>query len=73
MLQGLKRLFFGQPAHHDAGLPYDEEMLGVTPLHELVQMNIELGRQIDALREKRKQVKARIDPLLIEIAARGGN
>lgn len=72
MLQGLKKLFFGQPDHEDEGLPFDEALEGVS-LDDMVQMNIELGRQIDELREKRRMLKARIDPILLEIAARKGN
>lgn len=73
MLQGLKKLFFGQPDHNDEGLPFDDAALDGASLDELIQMNIELGRQIDELREKRKALKALIDPILLEIVVRKGN
>lgn len=58
MLQGLKKLFAGQPDHHD--LPVELAHLEGATNEELILANIELGRKVDALREQRKAIRARL-------------
>lgn len=58
MLHGLKKLFFGQPEHYDEPVALDT-LDGATE-QELILANIELGRQIDAIRGKRKAIHARL-------------
>lgn len=62
-MEFIKRIFWGQPEHAQVAQPSTAEH---ATLDELVQANIELGREIDALRERRRLLKARIDALHAE-------
>lgn len=63
MLERLKRALWGQPDHQPLAPP---SAAPDATLDELVQTNIDLGAQIDDLREQRRVLKARIDGLIAE-------
>ncbi len=66
MLHGLKRIFFGQPDHVYTATELADDYLDEASLDELVDYNLTLGADIDALRERRRKVKAVIDARIAE-------
>lgn len=66
MLHGLKRIFFGQPDHTYTVTGLADDYLDEASLDELVDYNLTLGATIDALRERRRKVKAVIDARIAE-------
>lgn len=66
MLHGLKRIFFGQPGHTYTATELADDYLDEASLDELVDYNLTLGATVDALRERRRKVRAVIDARIAE-------
>lgn len=70
MLHGLKKLFFGQPDHDYTATEIGDSLLAEASLEQLVDYSLTLGADSDALRERRRKVKAAIDQRIAERDAR---
>lgn len=62
-MRWLKQFFHGQPDHHDPRVNVDGRDLDAMTLAETDLAGIELGRQIDAIRERRRALRLRADAL----------